>query len=364
MNTLNRSVADNNKIINRLKPQQRRKVLERIPTDVPLKTVAHLVHEDVFWERCCRARWRVCDSAEYAAGARCGAWKRMFFERNLEEIVENTVPGKSNPARLNETLALSAPYVQRLDLKQLLPPIREPPRFEDLSETASEHAAAEEPETDHVDLAPIMKALDNLSELRLTYGVRECGMNFEWKLFQFTMRDCTQLARCVASCRQLRVLELHRSHLDDERCRVLVANILDHPSLERLNLEHNAIGDRGARAVGKLLNGHSPRLAHVNLSNNDIRPAGALALAHALVRNVTLVSLDLRLNHLQDEGAQALCKALLKNANLRELDLSGNELSELSAALVAQVLLQNSSLTRLDLSCNALGLVCFSLTAN
>ena len=31
--------------------------------------------------------------------------------------------------------------------------------------------------------------------LFFSYSVRDCGMNFEWNLFQFTARDCLLLAK-------------------------------------------------------------------------------------------------------------------------------------------------------------------------
>ena len=58
-----------------------------------------------------------------------------------------------------------------------------------------------------------------LLNLCLCYGVRDCGMNFEWNLFQFTARDCLQLAQCVAACKTLKVFKLHRSKVDDDKVR-------------------------------------------------------------------------------------------------------------------------------------------------
>ena len=327
-------------------------MLERIPTKVPLKIVCHLIHDEIYWERCCKASWPICDVAIYG-----NSWKRMFFERNLEEIIENTVPYKTNPAKLNDTLVLAAPYVKRLDIKQLLPPIKDAAQFDDMSDTASEHG--DEPDTDHIDFAPIFNSLNNLVEFRVSYGVKDCGMNFEWKLFQFTARDCQSLAKCLQQCKQLKVLEMHRSKIDCDKARLIVSHLLDHPCLESLSFEHNLISDRGARAIGKLLNGHAQKLQHLNLGNNDVRPAGALALAHALCKNTTLLTVNLRLNHIGDDGGQAICKGLLKNSTLREIDLSSNEMTEPSSALLAQVLIHNKTLIRMNLACNSLGLVCF-----
>jgi Ran GTPase-activating protein (RanGAP) involved in mRNA processing and transport len=96
--------------------------------------------------------------------------------------------------------------------------------------------------------------------------------------------------------------------VDDEKVRVLVSHIMDHPVLSELSLSHNAIGDRGARALGKMLTAGRCRLTHLALADNAIRAAGAQALAHALTRNTTLQSLDLRLNRLGDDGGQAICR--------------------------------------------------------
>ena len=241
----------------------------------------------------------------------------MYFERNLQEIIEQFVPETTDMTRLNETLPLSANYVKKIEIRQLLPPVREAPKgpdFDDASDAGSD--AGDEPECDHFNFGPVLKMLPNLEELHLTYGVKDCGMNFEWTLFQFTARDCLQLAQCVAACKHLKVFRLHRSKVDDDKVRVLISHILDHPSMVELDLSHNCIGDRGARAVGKFLNNHS-QLTKLNLCDNQIRSLGAQAIAHALTKNTTLLELNLRLNRLGDDGGQAICRALLKNATLK-----------------------------------------------
>ena len=48
---------------------------------------------------------------------------------------------------------------------------------------------------------------------------------------------------------------MHISNI--HKIRVFISHILDHPSLVELDLNHNMIGDRGARAIGKFLNNHS-----------------------------------------------------------------------------------------------------------
>ncbi len=158
---------------------------------------------------------------------------------------------------------------------------------------------------DHFDFNIIVNKLPNLEELHLTYGVKDCGMNFEWQLFEFTKRDCLMLSKCVSMCTSLTVLHINWSKIDDDKIRLLISQILDHQSLIELNLEHNCISDRGSRAIGKFINGHS-KLERLNLCDNQIRAAGAQAIAHGLLKNQSVKELNLRLNRLSDEGGQAI----------------------------------------------------------
>uniref|UniRef100_A0A7M4EVW6 Leucine rich repeat containing 34 n=1 Tax=Crocodylus porosus TaxID=8502 RepID=A0A7M4EVW6_CROPO len=163
---------------------------------------------------------------------------------------------------------------------------------------------------------------------------------------------------CARKCHVLfllQVFKLTRSKVDDDKARLLIRNLLDHPCLVELDFSHNLIGDRGARAIGKLMN-HS-RLEILTLCNNQIRPPGAQAIAHALAKNSALISLNLRLNCIEDEGGQAVGHALLSNSSLRSINLAGNELSEPTATLFSLVLAQNTALTSINLSCNHIGLV-------
>ncbi|CAL8317817.1 unnamed protein product [Merluccius merluccius] len=349
--------------IEELLPAHKDYVLGRLPTTLPLRVTANLIHDPGYWRRCCLQRWPQCDVSQYGH-----SWKRMFFERHLENLVELFVPDVTPPQTILELVPLCRDYVRRLDVSQLLPPIKEPrmpgrerrgeerqqqeeeeEEGEDVSDTASDAG----PSMDHFDFGLLLDRLSHLEELRLVYGVQGCGMNFEWNLFEFTRRDCESLGKALKSCQTLKVLRLHQSKVDDERCRILARHLLDHPSLRELDLSHNLIGDRGARAIGKLLT--RSRLEGLDLYDNEIRGPGAQAIAHALSRSATLRTLNLRLNRLGDEGGQAIGQALLTNRTLRRLHLGANEMGEPSAAVLAQMLGRNDALTSINLSCNGLG---------
>ncbi|NXK46139.1 DRC5 protein, partial [Chauna torquata] len=338
-----------NPVLDRLLPEHQRKVLDRLPTGLPLTVTANLISDEDYWKRCCTERWQVCDISNYG-----DSWKRMFFERHLENIVKCFVPNTTDPNQVLELIPLCKDYVWKLEVDQFLPPVKvdQKEEMDDLSDSGSDFGFSEVP-GHHYDLGALISALPHLEELHLTYGVKDCGMNFEWNLFKFTYKDCCNLAVAVKMCHSLKVFKLTRSNVDDDKTRLLVRNLLDHPSLVELNLSHNLIGDKGARAVGKLIN--RSKLGILDLCNNQIHHAGAQALAQALAKNCILTSLNLRLNCLEDEGGEAMGHALLTNTTLRSIHLGSNRLSEPTAVVFSQVLAQNTTLTCINFSCNHIG---------
>ncbi|KAG8511962.1 Dynein regulatory complex subunit 5 [Galemys pyrenaicus] len=340
----------NNPLLKQLLPKHQQKVLNLLSPDLPLVVTANLIEDENYWRRCCMKRWQVCHVAMHG-----NSWKRMFFERHLENLLEHFIPNSTDPAVILDLLPLCRNYVRKLCVHQFLPPVQlpPPPRSGDQSDSGSE-GDMEELVTDHYPLGNLVAGLSHLEELDLVYAVKDCGMNFEWNLFLFTYRDCHSLAATIKACHTLKIFKLTRSKVDDDKSRILIRSLLDHPAIEELDLSHNLIGDRGARAAAKLLS-HS-RLRVLNLANNQVRASGAQSLAHALAHNATLVSLNLRLNCIEDEGGQALAHALQTNKCLTTLHLGGNELSEPTASIFSQVLSINTTLTSINLSCNHIGL--------
>ncbi|NXU19492.1 DRC5 protein, partial [Pardalotus punctatus] len=341
---------EKNPILNYLLPEHQRKVVDRLPTSLPLSVTANIVSHEDYWKRRCLERWQVCEISNYG-----DSWKRMFFERHLENILKFFVPNTTDPNQVLELIPLCKDYVRKLEINQFLPPVRVDQKEErnDLADKEDD-AELSEVYTHHYDLKDLVTALPHLEELHLTYGVKGCGMNFEWSLFNFTERDCFNLAAAVKMCHNLKVFKLTQSQVNDDQTKLLACNLLDHPCLLELDLSHNLIKDHGAQALGKLLS-HS-RLEILNLCNNQIHHQGAQALAHGLAESSTLTSLNLRLNCVEDKGGEAIGRALLTNTSLKSLHLGSNKLSEPTAAVFSQVLAQNTSLTSINFSCNHLGL--------
>ncbi|XP_038654841.1 dynein regulatory complex subunit 5 [Scyliorhinus canicula] len=334
--------------LNQLLEKHKRKVLAKISTNIPLQVTANLVSDEGYWKRCCLECWEVCDTSSYG-----GSWKRMFFERLLKNIIEFFVPDTTDVKVVLELVPLCKNYVKTLDIAQLLPPVKQSPEtLDDSSSDAGSDSDANGPSVDHFDFSILLSKLIHLEELNVTYGVKDCGMNFEWNIFQFTYRDCFSLAKAIQSCKTLKVLRLPRNRIDDEKLRVLVKYMLNHPSLKELDLSHNMIMDNGAKVVAKLL--HKTNLEKVNLCNNRISAYGAKAISYKVRRFSTLKSINFRLNQIGDEGGEVLGRALVKSS-VEDINLSSNELTEPVAVVFSELLIKNRNLKSIDLSCNNLG---------
>lgn len=70
------------------------------------------------------------------------------------------------------------------------------------------------------------------------YSVNNCGMNFEWSLFEFTTKDSQLLAKGLKATPTLQIFRLNRSKVDDQKGRLIISHLLDHPSLTVLGEYH------------------------------------------------------------------------------------------------------------------------------
>ncbi|KAI0212719.1 Dynein regulatory complex subunit 5 [Lamellibrachia satsuma] len=357
----------NSKVLHDLEPKHKAMLLEKISTDIPLKVTALLVDDEGYWQRCCKARWQICDVSAYGR-----SWKRMYFERHLQRIIEHYVPETTDPTELNETLPLCSGFVRKLDVRQLLPPVREAPKGgteDDISE-ADASDTTEGPgdrplrlrrrhttSTAHRGVEHRLRRARRWHELRVEplpvlFSASRHHIIASHSSY-FTARDCLLLAKCVAQCKTLKVFKLNRSKVDDDKVRVLISHLLDHPSITKLDLSHNVIGDRGARAIGKFLNNHS-QLTELNIYDNNIRAAGAQAIAHALTKNTLLTKAEYS-NELSEPTAATLSQVVVQNTTLRNVELSCNRLGPDGGKQMQEGMEENETITYLDLRLTEVG---------
>jgi len=349
-------------ILDQIPKHQQPKLLANLDINMPLRITAKLIEDEGYWERCCKARkaWQPCRVADYGQ-----SWKRMFFERNLEDMIETCKPEceEEEMDKDDGILAiaeLSAPYIRKLRISQLMPPDKcEPEQADDLDPGAgdSENPLDADEVTlsqDHIDLTPIIRKLTGLKTLDVTYGVNECGMDFKWAMFGMTSNDCGRLSRGLRDYSTLSTLVVNRSHVGDSKCRTLCYFLMNNKTLKKMDLSHNSIGDSGARAIAKLLNGNSV-LEEVDLRDNKIRAVGAKALGKALSTNKLMRSLNVRLNRFEDLGGRNFFDAAARNETLLELNVSSNGLGKKTSTALCDFLDHNPSLVHIDISCNELG---------
>lgn len=120
-------------VLNELLPKHRTLLLSLLPTTTPISVTGPLIEEESYWKRCCQARWELCDVSCYD-----NCWKRMYFERHLEESLETFVPPDLSSSMhvdgmkdIVTLLELCNPFVKKLDIKQLLPNDKGPPTIDE-----------------------------------------------------------------------------------------------------------------------------------------------------------------------------------------------------------------------------------------
>eukprot|EP00892_Ulva_mutabilis_P003875 jgi/Ulvmu1/185/UM001_0189.1 len=298
-------------------------VVDKLSLDLPLELAGTAIADEAYWKHRSQGRWSNCDAKKHG-----GSFKQLYFERNLQDTIEEFDIEADNLEDLKRLVAFSARYVQNLLLEQL---------------------------PSHLNLEIIFDGLGNsLTTLALRYGMRAVGMDYDRALFGIKLSDCRSLARCLEFCETLVALDLRGALLDDDKLRMLASGLINNVSVVHLDLSANRIADRGVRALAKLLHPNSI-IQFVNLSNNQIHVEGGRALARALRTNTALCYLNLRLNRLGDEGGRAVVDAVRQHPRLEQLDLGHNGLAALAAKALGKCLPLNGVLRCVELLGNELG---------
>lgn len=116
---------------------------------------------------------------------------------------------------------------------------------------------------------------------------------------------CRAFSRGLASSKSLCILELDFNHgIGDEGVRGLI-NHGHCPTLIRLSLKYCSIGDKGVEALGKWLALPECKIEDLDLSGNEIGPAGITVFASFLSKNKSLQKIDLS-NNLFANNSEAL----------------------------------------------------------
>lgn len=323
--------------------KQRQLVLDALPATLPLKITANLINDDSYWKKVCESRWPLKLPEDGVT------WKQLFFEEHFCSVLELYLPKEDEesdkinierPKTLKDIIELAnltKDYIKKLNIDQLLPPIN--------GET-----------NDKLDLEKCLAPLTNLESLSVTYQVKKCGMNFEWRLFDFTSFDCEVLVKAILSHqKKLQTVKVPRSNLSCKLVRTFCAHMLKHENLVHLDLSRNEIRDSGARAIAKLMT-IVQSLKVLKVGDNRIGNDGCKAIAAALVKGSCQVEeLECEQNAFDDDASSSIMVALEHNKKLRKLNLASNQVNQLTIQALCQSLNSNKTLESLDLHGNEFG---------
>jgi len=121
--------------------------------------------------------------------------------------------------------------------------------------------------------------------------------------------------------------------------------------LTHFDLSKNCIGEKGGQLLGPAI-GANESLEFLNVSWNNLRRRGAIAVAHGLKNNVMLKQLNLAWNGFGDEGAVALGEALRNNTIIQWLDISNNRITAEGAKYLAKGVEGNEGLKHFNVGFN------------
>lgn len=167
------------------------------------------------------------------------------------------------------------------------------------------------------------------------------------------------------SCR-LQILVLDGADVDDVECTHIAEALMDNDSVLSLSLKNNKIGTAelqnvatpnfvtGGEGLGRMLLKNKTML-ELDISWNYIRLDSACAIAESLIVNSTLRVLKVAHNGFGDLGTQIMGIAIKQNTRLQVLDMSYNQITPKAAAVLQNGLVHNEKINTLVLDGNILG---------
>jgi hypothetical protein len=281
-------------------PPQMAQITQALSTNLPPIVAAKYVHNENYWKRCCIERfgWQNCNIDEHGL-----LWKQMFFEKCLQEKLEDFDPMTEELDELYDLVDACADYIFTIRFQQL---------------------------PSHIDMSDLLSLLPNISKLDIVYGVNKIGMNYERMLFGLKISDATSLAKCFDRTDTLTSLCLSGNMIDDDLLRMLMTGLIKNNTITSIDMSHNKLTNHGARLLSKLL-GENSVITTLNLNDNQIYTEGGRYLARGIRENDSLLTLNLRLNRLGDDGCRLLLEGLQDNTSLTELNISSNGAGNQSA---------------------------------
>ncbi|XP_072891766.1 NACHT, LRR and PYD domains-containing protein 3-like isoform X1 [Hemitrygon akajei] len=165
--------------------------------------------------------------------------------------------------------------------------------------------------------------------------------------------DCAVLSHVIGLCDTIKHLNLGNCHIQCEGIERLGPGL---HKCQELSLGGTELGDSGVKLVSAAVRNPECKIQKLQLRDVGLTDSGAKDLASALSTNPSLTKLDLSANKLGDSGVKLVSAALRSpECKIQKLWLHNVGLTDSGAKDLASALSTNPSLTELDLSDNKLG---------
>ena len=192
---------------------------------------------------------------------------------------------------------------------------------------------------------------ESLKKYRLIYEV-SFEDNTNTKTFD-SLKDALDSIKDICSALNFPANPTNPIGKDNSNIEHLKNFLKDNNTITKLNLSNNQIGPEGAIAIAAALKDNKT-ITTLGLHNNQIGPEGAIAIATAL-KDKAITGLYLGNNQIGDEGAIAIAAALKDNKAITKLGLLNNQIGPEGAKAIAAVLKDNKTITTLSLGNNKIG---------
>ncbi|KAF4661119.1 UDP-glucuronic acid decarboxylase 1 [Perkinsus chesapeaki] len=150
---------------------------------------------------------------------------------------------------------------------------------------------------------------------------------------------CNALAHCI----DMEILRISNCDILPKGAIALASTLGSLPHLHTLDLPHNYVGDEGASAIAKTLSHVEPggpcgSLVDIVMFSNSIGPSGGRSLAMAVESNFTILRLAIDRNSIPDAQGRAIEHAIGFNNRLKELFEDSLRFGQHARTLVAEML--------------------------
>ncbi|KAJ7402199.1 protein NLRC5 isoform X1 [Pitangus sulphuratus] len=165
---------------------------------------------------------------------------------------------------------------------------------------------------------------------------------------------CSRLAEALRNMHHMEEINLSHNKIGDPGLTNLAAVLLEMQNLKKIKLSRNGFGDRTAVTLALCLP-HMTNMKILHLSENDLGEQSIHALSKGLPRLGHLRKIDLKFCGITDDASKSLSHGFRLCPSVEEIILSWNALGDGGARELASALPEMEKLKVLDLEKNRIG---------